>query len=166
MEGDDDKRLVDTILKPRVEQTYDLVEVVKYAQLKPEHLTNYLRSINGMGAEYLFFRDFNQGHCITERKTAILNKFSMLAPDKIVIVVKEIEAWYLAGLDSIGAKKLKVKVPLRTDDITKEDFNNLMPKQFLNRTDFMVEILQRFSITTAESKNSSFRYFLARQNLS
>jgi hypothetical protein len=47
-----------------------------------------------------------------------------------------------------------------TEDISKKQFNNLIPKGFDSRIDFMLEILKYFSIKIAKQKNKSFRYFL------
>ena len=83
-----------------------------------------------------------------------------LAGDKIVIVIKEIESWYLAGLDEKQCKELGIKSFQETNDITKEQFNSVIPTKYDSRIDFMAEILKRFSIETAKSKNNSFQYFI------
>jgi hypothetical protein len=52
-----------------------------------------------------------------------------------------------------------------TDDLTKEDFNRLIPKNYDSRIDFMFEILKYFSIDSARKKNHSFRFFVERYHL-
>jgi hypothetical protein len=52
-----------------------------------------------------------------------------------------------------------------TDELTKEDFNGLIPPKFDSRIDFMFELLKYFSIDTAEKKNQSFRFFITRYHL-
>ena len=79
---------------------------------------------------------------------------------KIIVVVKEIESWYLAGLDNKVCKQLKIKNFPNTEKVTKEEFNSLIPKKFTSRIDFMLEILKNFSIEIAKKKNTSFRYFV------
>ena len=79
---------------------------------------------------------------------------------QIAIVVKEIESWYLAGLDNKQSKNLKIPILNSTDDITKEKFNQLIPKKFDSKLDFMTESLKCFSIETAKLKNKSFKYFI------
>ena len=76
-----------------------------------------------------------------------------------MVVKKEIESWYLAGLDSAACKQLKLPLSRNTDKITKEKFENLMKKKFDSRRDFMVEVLKYFSIKEAKGKNASFKYF-------
>ena len=80
--------------------------------------------------------------------------------DKIIVVIKEIESWYLAGLDNEVCRQLKINNFADTDNVTKEKFNALIPKKFTSRIDFMLEILKNFSIEIAKQKNNSFRYFV------
>jgi len=73
-------------------------------------------------------------------------------------VRKEIESWYLAILDDGKCKEFGVP-SFRTDDVTKEQFNGLIPKKFDSGIDFMREILKSFDIEIAKRKNRSFKYF-------
>ncbi|MGB9878320.1 MAG: hypothetical protein ACPLPS_11195, partial [bacterium] len=75
----------------------------------------------------------------------MLNKFRFLNRDRILIVVKEIESWYLAGLCDSNRKKLRIKHSPTTDDLTKEKFNALIPKKFVSRRSFMQALLDTFS---------------------
>lgn len=84
--------------------------------------------------------------------------------DKIIVVIKEIESWYLAGLDDEEYKRFEMHTLSNTDDITKEQFNDLIPKKFDSRIDFLLEILKSFSIEIAKQKNKSFRYFSEKYN--
>ena len=89
------------------------------------------------------------------------NKFGdRIDKNNLIIVVKEIEGWYLAGLDDESCEELGLRPFRSTDDITKEHFNNLIPNKFDSRIDFMIEILKRFSFETAKQKNKSFSYFM------
>jgi hypothetical protein len=76
------------------------------------------------------------------------------------VVIKEIESWYLAGLDDRSSKRLGTRYLNTTDNVTKEQFNDLIPKKFDSRIDFMQEILKCFHTETGKQKNTSFRYFL------
>ena len=77
-------------------------------------------------------------------------------------MAREIESWYLAGLDDKSCKELGLKPFKDTDGVTKEDFNKLIPKRFNSRIDFMVEIIKRFTTKTAKQENRSFSYFMSR----
>ena len=48
----------------------------------------------------------------------------------------------------------------KTDEITKEKFNDMTPARFDSRIDYMREILKRFSVETGVAKNASFGYFM------
>ena len=79
----------------------------------------------------------------------------------VLIVCKEIESWYLAGLTYNDCKKMGIPDSLNdTDHLSKEQFLGLMPERFGSKTEFMLEILQVFDHETARARNSSFRYFI------
>ncbi len=161
VEGEDDLRFFNRIIKPAFEGKYNLVEVRTYAALKRQKVSNYLRSINAMDAAYIFVTDMNQAPCITARKEEIEDKFRNVDKDKVIVVIKEIESWYLAGLDDACSKKCGIRPCNTTDTIIKEQFDNMTPKKFISsRIDFLQEILKYFQVEIAKQKNESFRYFL------
>ena len=160
VEGNDDERFFENVIKPEFEEIYDYVKIYKYAEEKDEKTDNFIKSINSMQADYIFFVDFDNFPCITARKERIKQKHKNIDPDKIIVVVEEIESWYLAGLNSSAYNQLKIKKQNLTDNISKEKFNSLIPKNFASRTDFMIEILKFFSLEEATRKNKSFNYFI------
>jgi len=164
VEGSDDKRFFDKIIKPRLQKKYNLIEVRPHAGLKNEKIDSFLRSIKAMGADYIFAIDINNAPCITAKKQEIKNKIRNINENRIIVVIKEIESWYLAGLTSPISKKFKIHTFKTTKDITKEQFNYLIPKKFDSRIDFMLEILKFFSIKNAVNKNNSFKYFIKKYN--
>jgi hypothetical protein len=160
VEGADDIRFFDGVIKPVVQANYDLVQVIPYASLKRDKIDRFIRSIQAMKADYIYVNDINKATCVTGKKQQIKDKLRNVEREKIAVVVKEIESWYLAGLSDTHSKKLKINRVLSTDDISKEQFNNLIPKKFGSRIDFILEILKYFSIKIAMQKNTSFRYFI------
>ena len=95
-----------------------------------------------------------------KKKEIIKKTFPKIENNKIIIVIKEIESWYFAGLNEQHAKELKIrKPPKTTNTFTKEQFQNRIPKRFLNKTALMQEILKHFDMETARKRNSSFDYF-------
>ena len=127
--------------------------------MKKEKVDNFLKSIDAMNTDYIFVTDINQKPCVTAKKQTVKKTYKKVAEDKIAIVIKEIESWYLAGLSDAAAKKFKIRAFATTDGITKEQFNSLIPKRFDSRIDFMLEMLKNFSIEIAKQKNGSFNYF-------
>lgn len=160
IEGDDDERFFNRIIIPMFENRYDKVQLWKYAQKKNEKIFQFLKSIQAMNADYIYVADNNGSPCITDRKQRIENDFQNIDKNKILVVVREIESWYLAGIDDISSKNFGIKSFSNTEHINKSAFNDLKPKRFNSRIDFMSEILKLFCIDTAKSKNGSFSYFV------
>jgi hypothetical protein len=102
---------------------------------------------------------------VRDKKQVLYSHFSHIDGGSIIVVIKEIESWYYAGLTHDSALSLGVPDLPLTDDLIKEDFNGLIPKKYDSRIDFMFEILKYFSIDTARKKNHSFRFFLERYHL-
>jgi hypothetical protein len=164
VEGDDDKRFFEKIITPLFEGKYDQVKVWKYAQQKKEKVSKFLKSIKAMSADYIYVSDIDQEPCVTARKQYIQSKFKEIDKDRIIVVIREIESWYLAVLDDKSSKKLSIRYSNTTDNVTKEQFNDLIPRKFDSRIDFMQEILKCFNIETGKHRNTSFRYFLDKHN--
>ncbi|MBL5982388.1 hypothetical protein NAAC61_10645 [Petrotoga sp. 8T1HF07.NaAc.6.1] len=164
VEGDDDKRFFEKILTPLFEGKYDQVKVWKYAQQKKEKVSKFLESIKALSADYIFVSDIDRTPCVTARKQYIQSKFKEIDKDRIIVVIREIESWYLAVLDDKSSKRLGIRYSKATDNVTKEQFNNLIPRKFDSKIDFMQEILKCFNIETGKHRNTSFRYFLDKHN--
>jgi len=164
VEGEDDRRFFEKIIAPKLQKKYNFVETIRYATLKKEKIVNFLKSIKVMGAEYIFVADINDSPCVTAKKENIRSELTNIDEERIIVVIKEIESWYLAGLDNIASRKLGIRTCNVTDDITKELFNSLIPKRYDSRIYFMLEILKNFSIEIAKQKNKSFRYFIEKYN--
>jgi len=161
VEGADDEMFFQAVLKPRLlRRTYDWVTLWRYAERRPEKTRAFLRSVKARGADYLLAADINGAPCVTARKDRLLGRLPELSRDRIAVIVSEIESWYLAGIGSAAAKGLRVPVHSRTDAVTKERFDRLIPRSSRSRVDFMAELLRFFSLGVAKRKNRSFEYFL------
>jgi len=161
VEGNDDERFFEQIRSFLSKEYGYIHRPWKYAQKPKRRIRNFLDSLRDMGASCLFVADINQSTCVTAKKSSLKKKCgARLDAHKVIIVVKEIEGWYLAGLDNRSCKALGIDPVASTDNITKEDFNRLIPAKFQSRIDFMIEVLKRFSPKTARRKNRSFAYFL------
>ncbi|PWB49859.1 MAG: hypothetical protein C3F06_13645 [Candidatus Methanoperedenaceae archaeon] len=160
IEGDDDEKIFQRIIKPIFEKKYDHVMLWKYAQEKDDKIFKFIKSIESMDADYICVADINGSPCVTDRKQRLHKDIKNIEKEKIVVVKKEIESWYLSGLNETSSKKLKVKSFVNTEHITKKQFNDLIPKIFDSRIDFMSEILKFFCMNTAKMKNESFKYFI------
>jgi len=68
VEGDDDKRFFNGVIKSKFIKKYDSVEIVRYAHLKREKIDNFLKSIKAMSANYIYVADINNAPCVTDKK--------------------------------------------------------------------------------------------------
>ncbi len=160
VEGSYDDLFFSEVVRPLLENWYDWVEVVQYAEEAPAWRRSYLRNIRSrQDATYIYVTDLNAAPCVTAKKAAIRGGMSRIEADRVMVVVPEIESWYLAGLDAEHSARLGIGEPATTDQITKERFERLQPSGFDSKLDFMLEILGCFSVAAARSKNASFDYF-------
>ncbi len=165
VEGEDDVRFFGRIIKPLFVLRYDSVEILPYACIKRLKVNNFLKSVVQMGNDYIFVADIDEEHSVRDKKQILYYRFHNINGHSIVIVIKEIESWYYAGLPETALATLGVPALSTTNGLTKEGFNELMPRKFDSRIDFMFEILKYFSLETAEQKNRSFKYFSDRFQL-
>jgi len=163
LEGDDDERFFKTVVESFVQERYSMIQFWKYSTVKKNRRVNFIKSINAIGADYICVGDINDAPCVTTKKEKITSDFdNKITENKIIVVVKEIESWYLAGLDENTSKKLGIRENINTivmDRINKEYFNQLIPKK-MPRSVFMQKILENYDVEIAKGKNRSFRYFM------
>ncbi len=164
VEGENEMRFFERMLEPLLKQKYSCIKIVPYSkkERKWDWINDFIRSINKMKfASYIFVTDINTAPCVAARKEEIKNKIRNISDDRIMVVVKEIESWYMAGVSENFLSKNKIKVPKNTDDFMKEDFEKIIPKKFSKR-EFLIEMLKYFSCERAQKKNKSFKYFMTK----
>ena len=163
VEGNDDERFVKSVLAPEFMRAYDVVRIWQYSQAPIRKRANFLRSVHAMGADYILFCDIDERPCVTSKKEAVKSGLPALSDDRIAVVVKEIESWYLAGLGESDFSALGIANANRPDEVAKERFDALVGGK-ANHTNMMVEILRRYDISQARRRSPSFGYF-ARKHL-
>ena len=161
IEGDDDERFFESVVKPFLQERYSEIKFWQYAEKNEKRKVNFIKSITSMKADYICIGDIDDLPCVTSKKEKITDDFDeKITKDNIIIVIKEIESWYLAGLDEKASKKLGIRKKIETtDNVIKEHFNQLIPKN-MPRPVFMQKILENYDVEVAEGKNRSFGYFL------
>ena len=163
IEGPDDEMFFNKVVVPQLQDTYDHIDLFRHAQKSPRKCNKFLSSVKRIpGAEVIWTRDIDRSPCVTFLKDKLRCNLSSIADNPILIVVKEIESWYLAGVDREGSRSLGIQNSPTTDAITKEEFTDIRPQNIKTNREFMLAILDHFSIETAQSKNRSFRYFCQR----
>lgn len=161
VEGDADERFVEHVVKPLVADTFDQVGVWQYAQRKKDKTRSFIRGLGEVGASYLYLHDLDGEPCATGRKTKVLEHLPSVDPNSIVVVCQAIESWYLAGLLDEDRRRLRVAPFGTTDSVTTAQFESGRPEK-LERTEYMMELVRRFSVEVARTKNRSFAYLLSK----
>ena len=165
LEGNDDVRFFSAAITPLFAQRYERIDLVRYACLKCLKLSKYIRSLDKMGYEDILIADIDNEPGVRAKKELIIERYPEVQESRIIVIVREIESWYLAGLDGRASHLLGVRPLDHTDFVTKEQFNRWIPSRFGSRISFMVECLKYFSLPVAKEKNRSFRYFIDRFQL-
>jgi hypothetical protein len=165
VEGNDDQRFFSRIIKPLLAPRYASVELVMYACMKRTRICKFINTIRAMGHEFILVADNDLEPSIRVKKGVIQERICAVDPGEIMVIVQEIESWYLAGIDRESARVLGIKPPQFTDQVTKERFNRHIPKRYSSRIAYMLDLLSYYSIPVAISKNRSFHYFLVHYHL-
>ncbi len=158
VEGDDDERFCEEVLSPIFQAHYDHVEIWQYSQRKSSKTVGLIRSIDSMSADYLLLGDIDERPCVTVTKEELNTQFSVLSSDRVIVVRREIEAWYLAGLHEPALRDLGLARVRNVDEVTKEHFDRLVGGED-EHTNTMVEILRHYDVEVARQRSPSFRYF-------
>jgi hypothetical protein len=164
LEGDDDRRFFLAELLTRLGRPYDDVTIWRYAEQTAPIRRRVIDGIRASGDEYIFFADLNDAPCVTARKEALQRSIPNIDQDRIVVVSRAIEAWYLAGLPPAAQRQMRVdvgRIPNLTDSCGKDELDSVIPQRhYRGRTDFMKEVLKRYSLSEARRRNRSLEYFL------
>ncbi len=161
LEGEDDERFISKIIKPLLQKNYTDVKLWKYARKKKEKINSFIKSVNSMGAEYIFLSDSDEFSEPDMKTRKLVERMPFLEKNCISIIVKEIESWYLAGINNNTHKKLKLgkKIPSSTESVSKEMFDNMLNTSF-TRVESMIEILNSYDSELAMKRNNSFNKFI------
>lgn len=160
VEGADDVRFFDRIVKPLFEPRYDSVELIAFASLRKGMVSRFLKSLERLGHDYILVTDIDAEPSVRAKKQVIRRRFPDLNTQKVIIVIQEIEGWYLAGVDNELQRTFGLTPYHSTDRLTKEAFNARIPDLFTSRIEFMVALLVNYSIESAMAQNRSFAYFV------
>jgi hypothetical protein len=165
VEGNDDERFFSRVIIPLFEGRYASIKIISYASMKSEKVCRFVRSILDMGHDFILFADIDEEQNVKVKKALLKERFCTLTDDRIVVIIKEIESWYLAGLDDKAQKRIGIRSYRATNHITKEIFNRMIPTIYTSRIAFMAEILSLYSTSEAQIRNRSFSYFLTHYHL-
>jgi 5'(3')-deoxyribonucleotidase len=158
VEGPNDKLFFDKKIKPLFPKRDIRVSVYCGQDHRVKPLLKKLAETN---ERYIVVGDLDTSPCITSRKQAIKNRFPGIKDKYILIVIKEIEGWYLAGAPKYLENTYNLKVLPDTNKLVKEDFKKIVESSdFSDIEDAFAEILKYFNIDLAKRRNKSFKHFL------
>ena len=102
VEGSYDDLFFSEVMRPLLESWYDWIEVVQYAEEEPAWRRSYLRKYPVKARRQLYLRDRPQrgSVCYSEKGGCARWNEQRVEADRMMVVVPEIEGWYLAGLDA------------------------------------------------------------------
>jgi len=165
VEGDDDKSLMERKLKYKIKNgDRRIIRILKWSKRPKDEINKLIHGCKHGSGSYLFLSDFDcsEFECKSGKKDQLVGIFTELERGNIYFIVRKIEGWYLAGISDKRARELGLNIPLKTDDIGKRKFSQIVSKKFNNDYAAKLEILNHFSIDSAKKKNSSFKYFYDR----
>jgi hypothetical protein len=160
VEGADDVRFFERALVPVLRTRYRKVRLIPYASLKRVAVNRILAGLMRLGEDYLIVADIDAEPSVGAKKQTIRQRFAEADLSAIAIVVMEIESWYVAGAEAAFLQGCGLQVPPSTDDLTKERFNELIPERYRTRVEFMIALLDRYSVEVGAERNRSLRFFL------
>ncbi|MHB8164828.1 MAG: hypothetical protein ACYDDV_10905 [Methanoregula sp.] len=172
VEGEYDELFFSEIVKKIFESQgiYDDIQIFKYCTKEIKFIERYIRSLVEMNNsetqyDYIFVTDLDPPifNCVRVKKDHILGKIQPICSDKIVIVVNEIEGWYLAGISEKSRKKMGIgSNEFNSTDpnlVIKEAFDEKIKPKKYSKLEFMLEIVKLFDLKIAKQRNDSFNYF-------
>lgn len=162
IEGYYDRLFFKNIIEPILKEYGYLVELVEYSRKKSQETMRFINSIERMAfADYLFISDLDKVKNVNTKIKQLVNTYDNLDENKVVIVIKEIESWYLAGLSSDVSEKIRIKSYPNTEKIGKDKFYSIIRHlKNDNKIECYMDILDLYSLDIAKQKNNSFRFFI------
>jgi hypothetical protein len=158
VEGDDDERFFKRVIIPILDNTRYEIRIWKYKQEKKEKIDGFLLTASKIGI-YLLFHDIDAEPCLVSKRNKVIKNFSNADLKKVVIVISEIESWYLSGVNLEICKKMGIcKFLPETNSCSKEQFIQLIPRN-MSKVEFMSNMLDSFDIELGKKRNKSLKYF-------
>jgi len=162
LEGSDDVRFFEKALVPVLRTRYGEVRLIPYASLRGVVVDRLIRGLERREEEYVIVADIDSEPSVRAKKGVILRRFGRAGPGAVVVVVMEIESWYVAGADDGFLRGCGLVPPGSTDRLTKEEFNALIPRRYISRVEFMLDLLESYSLERGADRNRSLEFFLNR----
>lgn len=99
-------------------------------------------------------------HCILvvdQAQESDMRRIFKNIPNVYIIVIKEIESWFLAGLTAKMCERYKLPIVNNTESIRKEDFDENIKNS--EKLYILRKLMEEFNIDQAKQRNNSFKKF-------
>lgn len=156
VEGPSDSMFINSLF-PNIEMT-----IIEYSNKKNDKINKYIQTLDKMNEKYIFLFDTDTKEPKIKMQEK-LSKIKSLKQENCFPVVIEIESWFRAGCSDKICKKYKIKSMTNTQGYSKEKMKSEFKTEHL--TNIFQEILNDFSINTAQLLNNSFKCFFLAFNL-
>ncbi len=161
VEDDWDRDYYEKILEPKLYEKYNQVIPYKYIRKPKPEVIKYVKVMLKIGADYYVLTDLNHSPSIECAKEKVSKRMGNLIDyDNIIVVIKEIECWIMAGMKDSILKQCPMSLNISNTEIyDKEEF---LPMMSHNPSVFYTRILNTYDIDKALERNSSLTYFVNR----
>ena len=163
LEGQDDVEFYEAIFSRQIKRKGILDHKIPYSNKPVRDVNRLLKAVKTWEkCEYIFFADFNSSECYQMKKARLMGSYPNLESGNIIIVKREIESWYLAGVSDRIAKDMGLFGIEDTSEITKKEFRRRLKGQ----KEYVIkgEILAAYNTHVAKKRNASFLYACNRIN--
>ena len=167
VEGKEDIIFVKNVLHNMFRKHSINVIPIPYQTTRNHEVKKHIR-VSRANHDYVLLSDMDSHTypCITSRKDQRIEELGgEITPDKIIIVVEELESWCLAGIDTNIKEYSDFVIPENTDNITKEGFDEILSKTSFNKNKLFNYLGFNFNSDLAVKRNKSFKYFLEKYGI-
>jgi hypothetical protein len=163
IEGPDDEAFILEVVRPAVFSDFNF-DFYHHAKKDNRALRQYIRNHRNIGFDtYLFLHDHDKPLiCNTNRKSQLLLKYPGVDAARLVLVVIEIESWYIAGVDIRLIPKGR-RWTTNIEKVNKDKFSAIgKANGFGNTAAFRRFCLDNYDLELALSKSPSLRYLVGK----
>jgi len=168
VEGNRDETFIKEIVRPILLEKHSYKDIItyKYANRTKTENIKFVDAVKSLNDDVLCLGDIKGAPCVTEKKKRLqMEKVGEIGDDCIIVVIKEIESWYLAGVGRKCCRRLNIKFCDRTDRLSKEEFHAIIAKsKYQPRIHCIAEMIRNYDVCLAVGRNKSFNYFALESN--
>lgn len=168
VEGPTDRRFFERIILPRARQRGLRFRVVEWSTLTMGERRRIVEDAKRANRKYGFVADQDDHPCVSSKKRSLRRTMDFLADERIHVVTREIEGWYLAGLNQRASAQAGVSwsaINGGTERIRSTSIAAIDKESFRTRDQLLLAALELFDFYRAVRVSPSFRKVCQRLDL-